>query len=171
MSRLFGEKHNKRLLMRSKRCSPKHHYLHYQISQKPLRLNVTLVELALEASLCKMGVLLHTIVRNSMAHALTIPFMTKSFFALVRVLQVWQHYLWPKEFIIHSDHESLKYLKGQANLSKRHAKWVEFMESFPYIVKYKKGKENVVADTLSRKNKNLLTRHKVNVLGLDDIKS
>src|SRR4051812_34274930 len=80
-----------------------------------------------------MGVLLHTIVRNLMAHALTIQFMTKSFFSLVRVLQVWQHYLWPKEFIIHSDHESLKYLKGQANLSKRHAKWVEFMESFPYI--------------------------------------
>ena len=46
----------------------------------------------------------------------------KELFALVRVLQVWQHYLWPKEFIIHSNHESLKYLKGQANLSKRHTK-------------------------------------------------
>ena len=57
-------------------------------------------------------------------------------------------YLWPKEFIIHSDHESLKVLKSQANLSKRHAKWVEFMESFPYIVKYKKGKENIVADAI-----------------------
>jgi hypothetical protein len=45
------------------------------------------------------------------------------------------------------------------------------MESFPYIVKYKKGKENVVADALSRKNTSLLTRLEVNVLGLDDIKS
>ena len=97
---------------------------------------------------------------------LNYPIYDKELFALVRVLQVWQHYLWPKEFIIHSDHESLKYLKGQANLSKRHAKWVEFMESFPYIVKYKKGKENVVADALSHKNTNLLTRLKVNVLGL-----
>src|SRR4051812_36300239 len=79
MSRSFREKHNKGLLMSSKRGSPKHHFLHYWISQEPLRLNVTLVELALEASLCKMGVLLHTIVRNLMAHALTIPSMTKRF--------------------------------------------------------------------------------------------
>ena len=44
------------------------------------------------------------------------------------------------------------------------------MESFPYIVKYKKGKENVVADALSRKNTLLLTRLEINVLGLDEIK-
>jgi hypothetical protein len=73
----------------------------------------------------------------------------KELYALVRVLQTWQHYLWSKEFVIHSDHESLKYLKGQANLNKRHAKWIEFIESFPYIIKYKKGKDNVIADALS----------------------
>jgi hypothetical protein len=43
----------------------------------------------------------------------------------------------------------LKYLKGQANLNKRHAKWIEFIESFPYIIKHKKGKDNVIADALS----------------------
>jgi hypothetical protein len=76
----------------------------------------------------------------------------KEFYALVRTLETWQHYLWPKEFVIHSDHEALKYLKGQAKLNRRHAKWVEFIETFPYIVKYKKGKDNVVADALSRRN-------------------
>jgi hypothetical protein len=30
----------------------------------------------------------------------------KKLYALVRVLQTWQHYLWSKEFVIHSDHES-----------------------------------------------------------------
>ena len=50
---------------------------------------------------------------------LNYPIYDKELFALVRVLQVWQHYLWPREFIIHSDHESLKYLKGQANLTKK----------------------------------------------------
>jgi hypothetical protein len=64
----------------------------------------------------------------------------KELYALVRVLQTWQHYLWSKEFVIHSDHESLKYLKGQANLNKHHAKWIEFIESFPYIIKIRKGK-------------------------------
>ncbi|XP_019427211.1 PREDICTED: uncharacterized protein LOC109335531 [Lupinus angustifolius] len=37
----------------------------------------------------------------------------KELYAFVRALQTWQHYLLPKEFVIHSDHESLKYLKGQ----------------------------------------------------------
>jgi hypothetical protein len=31
----------------------------------------------------------------------------------VRALETWQHNLWPKEFVIHTDHESLKHLKGQ----------------------------------------------------------
>jgi len=51
----------------------------------------------------------------------------------------------PKEFVIHSDHESLKYLKGQSKLNKRHAKWVDFIEQFPNVIKHKQGKSNVVA--------------------------
>ena len=100
---------------------------------------------------------------------LNYPIYDKELFALVRVLDVWQHYLRPKEFVIHSDHESLKYLKSQTNLNKRHAKWVEFIESFTFVIKYKKGKDNVVADALSRKA-NLLTRLDISVLGLDEIK-
>jgi len=74
----------------------------------------------------------------------------KELYALVRALQNWQHYLFPKEFVIHSDHKSLKYLKGQSKLNKRHVKWVEFIEQFPYVIKHKQGKANVVADALSR---------------------
>ena len=73
----------------------------------------------------------------------------KELYALVRSLETWQYYLLPKEFVIHSDHEFLKHLKGQLKLNRRHAKWSEFIESFPYIVKYKKGKDSVVADALS----------------------
>jgi hypothetical protein len=66
-------------------------------------------------------------------------------YALVRALENWQHYLWPKEFVIHTDHESLKHLKGQQRLNKRNVKWVEFIETFPYVIRYKQGKEIVVA--------------------------
>ena len=90
-------------------------------------------------------------------------------YALVRVLEVWKHYLWLKEFIIDSDHEALKFLKSQSNLNKRHAKWVEFIQSFPYIIKYKKGKDNVVADALSRKSM-LLTHLDVQVPGLESLR-
>ena len=55
-------------------------------------------------------------------------------------------------------------------MNKRHAKWVEFIESFPYVIKYKKGKENIVADALSRQH-TLLTRLEINVVGLDEIKA
>jgi hypothetical protein len=43
----------------------------------------------------------------------------------------------------------LKHLKEQRKLNKKHAKWVEFIETFSYIIKYKKGKENIVVDALS----------------------
>jgi hypothetical protein len=74
----------------------------------------------------------------------------KELYALIHSLETWRHYLWPKEFVIHSNHESLKYLHSQNNLNRRHAKWVEFIESFPYVIKHKKEKDNVIADALSR---------------------
>ena len=52
--------------------------------------------------------------------ALNYPTYDKELYALVRTLQNWQHYLWPREFIIHSDHQSLKFLKSQRNLQRRH---------------------------------------------------
>src|SRR4051812_33811692 len=98
---------------------------------------------------------------------LNYPVYDKELYALIRVLEVWQHYLWPTEFIIHSDHEALKYLKAKSNLFKRLAKWVEFIESFPYIIKHK-GKDNIVADALSRKNM-LLTHLDVKIPGVESL--
>ncbi|XP_021305467.1 uncharacterized protein LOC110431096 [Sorghum bicolor] len=94
----------------------------------------------------------------------------KELYALVRVLEVWQHYLLPKEFVIHSDHEALKYLKSQGKLNRRHAKWIEFIETFPYVVKHKRGKDNIVADALSRRC-GLVTQLDTKVLGLESIKT
>jgi hypothetical protein len=90
-------------------------------------------------------------------------------YALVRVLETWQHYLWPKEFVIHSNHESLKHIRGQAKLNKCHAKWVEFIETFPYIIKHKKGKDNVIADGLSIRY-TMLSQLNHKIFGLESIK-
>ena len=59
----------------------------------------------------------------------------KKMYTLVRALETWQHYLLSKEFVIYTDNESLKHLKGTNKLNKRYAKWSEFLESFPYIIK------------------------------------
>jgi hypothetical protein len=47
----------------------------------------------------------------------------KELYALVRILETWHHYLWPKEFVIHSDHESLNHIHSQGKLNRRHPKW------------------------------------------------
>ncbi|RDX97227.1 hypothetical protein CR513_20029, partial [Mucuna pruriens] len=84
--------------------------------------------------------------------------MTKS-----KLSQMWQHYLLPKEFMIHGDHEALKHLRGQGKLNKRHPKLVEFLEQFPYVIKHKQD------DALSRKH-TLITMIETKIFGLDCIK-
>ena len=93
----------------------------------------------------------------------------KELYALVRALQTWQHYLWPKEFVLHMDHESLKHLKGQVKLNKHQAKWIEFIKSFPFVIRYKKGKYNIVVDALSQRY-TLLSTLEAKVLGFEHVK-
>nr|GEU74577.1 RNA-directed DNA polymerase [Tanacetum cinerariifolium] len=54
----------------------------------------------------------------------------KEFYAIVRSLKYWRHYLFPAEFILYSDHQALKFIQGQAKLKPRHAKWVETLQDF-----------------------------------------
>ncbi|XP_071924863.1 uncharacterized protein [Coffea arabica] len=93
----------------------------------------------------------------------------KELMALVRSLQTWQHYLRPREFVLHTDHESLKHIKSQTKLSKWHARWVAFIDSFVFVIKYKVGKTNVVADALSRRY-TLITTLDAKLLGFEFIK-
>ncbi|RDX68363.1 Retrovirus-related Pol polyprotein from transposon 17.6, partial [Mucuna pruriens] len=72
----------------------------------------------------------------------------KELYALVRASQTWQHYLLPKKFVIHSDHEALMHLREKGKLNKRQVKWVIFLEQFPYVIKHKQDKMNVVVDAL-----------------------
>jgi hypothetical protein len=101
--------------------------------------------------------------------SLKYPTYDKELYALVCALETWQHYLWPREFVIHTDHESLKHLKGQGKLNQRHARWLEYIETFPYVIRYKQGKENIVADALSQRYV-LLTSMSAKLLGFEYVK-
>jgi hypothetical protein len=73
-------------------------------------------------------------------HSLNYYTYDKELYVLVQTLETWQHYLWPNEFVIHSDHEFVKYIHNQAKLNHCHAKWVEFIKSLTYVIKHKRVK-------------------------------
>jgi len=75
----------------------------------------------------------------------------KKFYAIVRALEHWRHYLVGAEFILHSDHEALKFIQGQHKLNPHHAKWVEFVQAFNFMIHHKASKLNKGADALSRR--------------------
>lgn len=62
----------------------------------------------------------------------------KDFYVIVRALDHWSHYLRANHFILHSDHESLKYINGNQKLSSIHAKMggvFFFFAIFPFLFK------------------------------------
>jgi hypothetical protein len=54
----------------------------------------------------------------------------KELYAFVQSLVTWQHYLFPKEFMLHSDHESLKHIKGQLKLNRGMQNGVNLLNHF-----------------------------------------
>jgi len=69
---------------------------------------------------------------------------------LIRALQVWRCYLEgaPNCELI-TDHHPLVHLEKQPNLSRRQARWMEFLSRFPFVIMYARGTTNV-ADPVSR---------------------
>jgi len=93
----------------------------------------------------------------------------KELYALIQALRHWRHYLIHKEFLLFSDHDALKYINGQHKLNTRHAKWVEFLQSYTFHIKHKPGVQNKVADALSRRY-SLLNTLQVKIIGFDVVK-
>jgi hypothetical protein len=88
------------------------------------------------------------------------------FYAIVQSLKHWRHYLVQKEFILITDHEALKYINSQQKLSRRHAKWVAYLQEFTFSLRHQSGSLNRVADALSRRVALLTTMH-TKVVGFD----
>ena len=50
----------------------------------------------------------------------------KDFYAMIRALENWSHYLKMQPFVLYTNHKSLKNIHGHNKLSPKHARWVEF---------------------------------------------
>ena len=74
----------------------------------------------------------------------------KELLAIVYAVTKWHHYLHGRHFVIRTDHHNLKYLMEQrVTIPGQHA-WLTKLMGYDYEISYKKGRENVAADALSR---------------------
>jgi hypothetical protein len=71
--------------------------------------------------------------------------------AILHAVDIWCPYLLGKCFQIKIDNQSLKYFLEQHLSSLEKQKWVTNLFGYDYEIIYNKGKDNVVADELSRK--------------------
>jgi hypothetical protein len=75
----------------------------------------------------------------------------------------------PKEFVLYSDNHALQFVSQQDKLNQKHAKWVEYMQNFTFVIKHISGTANKVVDALSRKCL-LLQEFRVKTLGFENLK-
>jgi hypothetical protein len=59
-------------------------------------------------------------------------------------------------FNIHTNYQVLQYFAIKRMLNSRQAAWSEFLAPFQYTFYYRPGKQNLIADLLSRKAQNLV---------------
>ena len=59
------------------------------------------------------------------------------------------------EFVVHTDNNPLTYIFSSANLDAAGQRWVAHLTSYNFSLEYQKGKDNTVADFLSRMNERL----------------
>lgn len=77
---------------------------------------------------------------------------------VITALKEWRCYLEGPQVTLVTDHHPLTYLQTSAPLSRRQARWLEFMQRFHVTWEYRPGRLNV-ADPLSRNPTLLYARH------------
>ena len=62
----------------------------------------------------------------------------------IQTLKYWRPYLIHKEFILYTDHDSLKHLNAQSKLDTQYAWWKDYLQQFDFVIKHKSIFENKV---------------------------
>ncbi|CAL1380625.1 unnamed protein product [Linum trigynum] len=76
----------------------------------------------------------------------------KQMTAVVHCLRMWRHYLLGSKFVVKTDNVATSYFLTQKKLTPKQARWQDFLAEFDFVLEYKPGKANFVADALSRKS-------------------
>ena len=75
----------------------------------------------------------------------------KEMLAIMHALAKFRRYLVGNKFKVKTNHNNLRFFLEQKELNERQHKWVSKVQAYDFEIEYVKGKNNVVADTLSRK--------------------
>ncbi|GJY06718.1 reverse transcriptase domain-containing protein [Tanacetum coccineum] len=89
--------------------------------------------------------------------------------AVVFALNIWRHYLYRTKSVIYMDHKSLQHIFSQKELNMRQRRWIELFSDYDYEIRYHPGKANVVADALSRKEREAVDEFAGLQKGLDEM--
>ncbi|GJU01335.1 putative reverse transcriptase domain-containing protein [Tanacetum coccineum] len=89
--------------------------------------------------------------------------------AVVFTLKIWRHYLYGTKCTVFTNHKSLQHILNQKELNTRQRRWLELLSDYDCNICYHPGKANVIADALSRKERDqpLRVRALVMTIGLD----
>jgi len=74
----------------------------------------------------------------------------RELYAITEVVAKFRHYLLGHKFIIRTDQKSLRSLTNQVLQNPEQQKWFHKLLGYDFIIEYKKGKDNIVVDSLSR---------------------
>ncbi|GKF61742.1 putative reverse transcriptase domain-containing protein [Tanacetum coccineum] len=74
--------------------------------------------------------------------------------AVVFALRLWRHYLYGTKCVVFIDHKSLQHILNQKELNLRQQRWIELLSDYDCEIRYHPRKANVMADALSRKERN-----------------
>lgn len=81
---------------------------------------------------------------------LNYPVHDKELLAIVCALRKFRANLLGEQFVIFTDHQPLKFFLKQRDLSRQQARWQELLGEYDFKIKYIKGEDNIIADSLSR---------------------
>ncbi|GKA80970.1 putative reverse transcriptase domain-containing protein [Tanacetum coccineum] len=73
--------------------------------------------------------------------------------ATVFALKMWRHYLYGTKCVVFTDHKILQHIIDQKELNMRQRRWLELLSDYDCEIRYHPGKENMVVDALSRKER------------------